>query len=373
MTAEQLPLGLDEGSGGAGAPAFVTPMRAQPVAEPFDSPDYLFETRWGGIRALVAIAGGGVRLHSRRLGDLTSRFPELRLLAYAAAEQPLLLDGEIVIVDERGHPQFDTPQWRLRLVDEQLIAAEALRHPACFLASDLLYRGQRWLLRDPLQRRKRQLAEALHQSDCLYLAEYFEAEGRALYEAAVESQLEGILAKPRDGLYTPGGFGGGWLAVGRERETLVVGGCSMQIAGGRRTMDLLLGGYDASGRLIFVSAVQPPDDDALQADLLRVLNALQVDQPPFAETPPYIGFWVRPELVVSVSFNRRSGKPTFERVRLDVPPDECLLAADAPLPARPSREERPRLTMLTTMALPLDISSEPAPPRPALRLLDDAS
>jgi len=353
-------------------------MRARLISEPFDSSEYLFETRWSGIRALAFVAGGQVRLHSRRLGDLTARFPELALLRESAAEQPILLDGEIVVVNERGQPDFEAPQWRLRLLDPRLIETEAVRHPACFLASDILFRGQRWLLAEPLQRRKRLLSEALHQADCLYLAEFFDGEGRALFQAAVDSDLEGILAKPKNSLYAPGGFGG-WLAVGRGREELVVGGYSMQIAGGSRTIELLLGSYDPAGQLAFVTSVIPPQDETSR-ELFTVLNALQIDQPPFAESLPFIACWVRPELVVTVSFSPAPGgreprSPILERVRLDVAPDDCLLPADAP-ELRRARvpEPRPQLTMVSTLPLPLtvDTPAPPPAPRPPLRLVNES-
>ncbi len=373
--AEQLSFGFTDPP--PGLPAHVEPMRARPVGEPFDSPDYVFETRWNGIRALASLAGGRLSLRSRRLGVFTNRFPELAVLRQAAAEQPLLLDGEIVIVDERGRANIDAAQWRLRLLDQEMIEAEATRHPACFLVSDILFRGQRWLIGEPLQRRKKILAETVHQSECVYLAEVFESEGRALFQAAVESDLEGIIAKPKDSVYTPGSFGG-WLTVGRDRAELVIGGYSMQIAGGSRTIELLLGGYDAAGQLMFVMSVQPPSDDTQRNELFAVLNALQIDQPPFAENPPFIACWTQPELVVTVSFSRRQGQdemrfPVLERVRVDVSPDDCLLPVDAPSSERqPRKPPRPQLTMLTTLPLPLDAAARQPPDRPPLRLLDGA-
>jgi ATP-dependent DNA ligase len=371
----QLPLELG-GDALLELPAQPEPMRARPIAEPFDSPEYLFETRWNGIRALASIMDGQVRLHNHRLGDLSSRFPELRPLAQAAADQPLLIDGEIVIVDERGHPELDQPQYRLRLLDEQHILAEAMRQPACFLASDLLFRGRRWTVGEPLWRRKRWLAEALHPCDCLYLAEHFETEGRALFQAAVDSDLEGILAKPKDSVYAAGGTTG-WLAVAREREELVIGGYSLQIGpAGGRMVELLLGGYDAAGQFLFAAPAAPPEDEILRAELSAALNALQAEQPPFAEPPPFIACWVRPELVVTVNFGQRAGQagprvPFVERVRLDVAPDDCLLPGDMPAARpRPAPEARPQLTMLTTLPLPLEPAESEPRERPRLRLVN---
>lgn len=193
----------------------------------------------------------------------------------------------------------------------------------------------------------------------------------------MESDLEGIIAKPKDSVYTPGSFGG-WLTVGRDRAELVIGGYSMQIAGGSRTIELLLGGYDAAGQLMFVMSVQPPSDDTQRNELFAVLNALQIDQPPFAENPPFIACWTQPELVVTVSFSRRQGQdemrfPVLERVRVDVSPDDCLLPVDAPSSERqPRKPPRPQLTMLTTLPLPLDAAARQPPDRPPLRLLDGA-
>jgi ATP-dependent DNA ligase len=372
----QLPLGLDSGAS-LGLPDYVEPMRIQPVSEPFDSPDYLFETRWRGIRTIASISAGNVRLHNRRQGSLTERFPELELLSRAAAEQPLMLDGDVIVLDHRGRPDFDALQHRLRLVDAGLIREESLRQPACFLAYDVLFRDRRWLLSEPLSRRKRALAEVLHPSDCIYLSEPFDGEGHALYQAALDSELEGIVAKPKNGPYSPGGFGGQWLMVGCGHEDFAIGGYSMQIAAGERVVELLAGGYDAAGQFTFVTAVPPPSDEKLRNEIFAVLNALQIEESPFAKPPPFIACWVRPELVVSISFSRREGEsevryPMFERVRLDVAPDECLLAVDGPVFSAGAGEEvaKPRLTMLTTMPLPLGSEAgKPAPSRPHLRVV----
>jgi bifunctional non-homologous end joining protein LigD len=373
---EQLSLGLDA-AGAVGLPAQLEPMRARPASEPFDSPDYLFETWWNGVRVLASIAHGRVRLHNRRLGDLLAHFPELEPLGCSVGEQPAMLDGEIVIVDERGKPDQDALQRRLRLTDPSAIEAEAMRQPACLLVSDILFRGRRWLLTEPLQRRKRILADAVHPADCVYLAESFQGEGRALFEAAIESQLEGILAKPKDSLYQPGGFAGQWLAIGHERKELVVGGFSLHIAGGERAIELVLGGYD-SGQLVFVTSAPPPMEERARAELLALLNALQIDAPPFANSPPFIACWVQPDLVLTVRSSRRSGSrqmrfPAVERIRLDISPDDCLLASGAEagvsLPD-PAGEAHPRLTMLNTLALPFEGPPAQPTPRPRLRLVE---
>jgi bifunctional non-homologous end joining protein LigD len=341
------------------------PLRSAP--EPFDSPAYLFETRWGGIRALAFIEAGRVQIRNGRQGNVTDRFPELRDLRNSAVEQPLLLDGEIIIVDAHGHCELDLLQHRLRLIDPGLIAQAAADRPACFLATDVLFRGQQWLLGEPLSRRKRLLADAVHKSDTVFLAETFEADGRALFEAALESELDGIIAKPLGGPYTPGLPGGGWLAIAHDHQDLVIAGYSLNISGGSRQVELLAGAYQ-DGRLLYTASVHPPDDEALSTELFAVLNALQVNACPFATAPPIIACWVSPEVVVTISHRDRRAL----RVRLDVTPQECLLAGDTLVSAQdPPPSPRPLLTLLSTLALPFEPQSPSAPGRPNLMVVGE--
>ena len=370
MTPGQLPLRLEE-PGVIALPQGLEPVRIRRVARPFDAAGYLFESRWKGIRVLAAIERGKVSVRNRRLGELASRFPEAQLLRDAAVEQPLLVEGELVVLDARGRPDFDVLQHRLRLLDESLIDRESRERPACFLAVDILFRGQRWLLGEPLSRRKRLLAEALHASDFLYLSEPFEDEGRALFQATLDSDLEGIVAKPVASPYTPGTHGGGWLTVGKGSEELVVGGFNVFPGGGASEAELLLGSFDDTGRLTFVMTALPPPAEEARKELFAVLNAFQIDESPFGQPLPYLANWVRPEVVVTVDSEQRegSGAAVIQRVRLDVAPDECMLPIDAPSIATVTPNSRPKLTLLSTLPLPFQDGSAASGARPVLRIL----
>ncbi len=370
-------LSLELSGGPLALPRRLDPMLAQATAQPFDSPDYLFEVRWDSVRAVATIEDNRVTLHNRRLGEVQAHFPELTRMPDCLSETPVVLDGEIIIVDEVGRPDFDALQRRLRSVGSPAPTVSAGERTACYLAYDLLFRGNRWLTSEPLIRRKRTLAEIIKPSECVYVSEYFDSEGIALFDAVAESDLEGIVAKSKGGAYTPGSRANHWLAVKRsQRAEFVIGGYSVQISGGARSTQLLLGAYDLNGNLTYVGSSTAPTDDEQRTELFATLNALQVDQSPFHEPPRFVATWVRPDVVVTIHFGRwELGQPlrfpTFERIRFDVSPDECLLPL-APTPEGSTDQhvprKRPHLTMLTTLPLPLP--GQPMP-RPNLRIVSE--
>jgi bifunctional non-homologous end joining protein LigD len=97
-------------------PEFVAPMQASSVKEPFDSPDWIFETKLDGYRAIAVIdATGKARIWSRNRLPLERKFPTIRDAADQLNLRSTILDGEIVALDEEGIPRFQLlQQWQKR-------------------------------------------------------------------------------------------------------------------------------------------------------------------------------------------------------------------------------------------------------------------
>jgi bifunctional non-homologous end joining protein LigD len=157
---------------------------------PFDHPDWLFEVKYDGFRALACLEGGTVRLVSRK-GNTYKSLPALcRSLAACMTVSDAVLDGEIVYLGPDGKPQFYDLMRR--------------RGPQYFYAFDLLWlngRDQRGL---PLLERKRRLREIVPRapSPLLYV-DHVVGAGVDLFEAVGRNDLEGIVAKRADARYTP--------------------------------------------------------------------------------------------------------------------------------------------------------------------------
>ncbi|HJQ41861.1 MAG TPA: ATP-dependent DNA ligase, partial [Jatrophihabitantaceae bacterium] len=120
-------------------PEHVTPMLATLGGLPSSDDGWAYEMKWDGVRALVAVSGGKVRITSRNDRDVSVSYPELRPLADTLGRTRVLLDGEIVTFDDRGRPSFGRLQQRMHVASASAAAQLATSDPAVLLAFDLLY------------------------------------------------------------------------------------------------------------------------------------------------------------------------------------------------------------------------------------------
>lgn len=191
-------------------PGDVAPMWPVPLRDPFDSADFLFEPSWGGHRVLVFVepseqAGGGeIRIVDPSGLDLTPRLPELAGLAVRVAARSAVLDGELVVVDGAG--RADDHALRLRLSGQPSRAV-------ALLVFDLLHLDGRWLLGQPLEKRRAALRTALRPGDEVVVVPAIAGEGRALHAAVSAQGIAGILARRRTGPYLPGARSRLWRSI----------------------------------------------------------------------------------------------------------------------------------------------------------------
>ena len=313
-------------------PQTVKPMLARLARRPFDSPDHLYELKWDGIRALAFVDGGRFRLLSRKSKDITSTFPELSSLPEQVRGDRVVLDGELVCLDDLGHPSYLRLQQRLQNPDHPKVRS----NPVHFIAFDVLYLDGFPIMSDPLFTRKNILHNLLRASEVTQACDFIEKDGEAFFQATCELGLEGIVAKEKSGLYLPGKRSKSWLKVKRVRESeFVVGGYTFRGVRNEYFYTLLLGLYDNDGQLIFVGEVGAGISRSVAKELSRMLH-FHAGEQPFASLPNIqkLIFWCRPELVCQVGYGEftEHGKlayPVFKALRDDKSPAECLIA-DAP-------------------------------------------
>ncbi|MFB3814055.1 MAG: non-homologous end-joining DNA ligase [Terriglobales bacterium] len=318
-------------------PSVVRPMLATLVDGPFNGPDWLYEIKWDGYRAIAFVEEGKVRLVSRNQNDLTPQCPELASLADYVRARNAVLDGEICALDNQGRASFSLMQQRTGSLGHGFRRGQGDRSiPIVYYAFDLLYLDGFDLRRVDLEQRKRLLGEILATTDLVRFSEDF-PDGMALYQAARERGLEGIVAKRRRGCYLEK-RSREWLKLKiTQRQECVIGGYTDPRGSRENFGSIVLGLYDDRGRLIHVGQAGSGFTEATHADMWRRLQRLETDKNPFhgkveANRRTH---WVRPELVAEIKFiewthEGESGQvkmraPVFEGLRPDKSPRECVL------------------------------------------------
>jgi len=149
----------------------IIPMVARLVRDAFDREGWLFELKWDGFRAIAEKDKLGVRLYSRNQNDFKKRFPTIAQAVKALDH--VILDGEIVALDEHGHPRFVN-----RGPQEGTIV---------YYVFDLLRPGDKDLRSEPLSRRKSLLQKLLRKNDTLRYVDHITTEGLAMFGGAAGS------------------------------------------------------------------------------------------------------------------------------------------------------------------------------------------
>jgi bifunctional non-homologous end joining protein LigD len=281
-------------------PEHIEPMLAT-SGEPFDSPAHVFELKWDGVRAMAYAEHGTLRMHGRRRRDLAARYPELAFLA--ALPSGTVLDGELVVLQPGGRPDFGAIVGRENMAPARALVAAAQR-PVHYVVFDLLYRGgENWMTR-PFAERRAALAELLAAiaSPRLLTSDGVAAHGRALFAAAQQQALEGIVGKRLDAPYRPGERGDAWIKIKLQQQVhcLILGFEPDEIGDVRS----VIVASDFGGELRCVGKVGSGLTVAQRAELRRLLTARRASRP--LVDAGMAGQWVEPGLYCTVRFLERT-------------------------------------------------------------------
>jgi len=313
------------------------------AASPFSDPAFLYEIKWDGYRCLAYLEEGTV-LRSRNIKDLTAAFPELSRLHEQVQGLPALLDGEIVVLSDRG-PDFAALQERGRLKKAGHITVAAAQLPVVYIAFDILYHRNTPVMTRPLTERKQILHEAVTPGRHLVVPDYVRGEGEAYFLAAAAAKLEGVMAKRLDSPYLPGRRSPLWRKIRAVKSADAVI-CGYEPGTGNRPLaSLILGAYEG-GRLVYIGRVGTGFSEAEAATLHCALEKLRTPAPPLAVPQGRLRrpHWVLPLLVCTVNYAAvtRDGclrHPSFCGLRSDKSPEECLVPEAPSLLFAPKLEQ----------------------------------
>lgn len=287
--------------------------------------DWIYEVKWDGIRAMVSLDEGQIRIRSRNQNDITMAFPELLKAEDSFRATTALFDCEIVCLDPAGRPMFKEVINRMRQRSENAAARARSKNPAVCYVFDCLYLDGRPLVNEPIERRREWMADAIKSGTAYRVSQTVE-DGEDLFEAARKAGLEGIIAKKLGSFYTPGRRSDAWQKI----KT-------------RTTMDCLIIGYTRGkgdrGQAFGALHLARPNDnelhylgkvgtgfdsrtlDAVSAELAKVPEGKR----PIKEKPvdDAVSVWLKPTLWCEVQYasmtsNDTLREPVFVRMRPDL-------------------------------------------------------
>jgi bifunctional non-homologous end joining protein LigD len=324
-------------------PADVMPMLATLANEPPKAGEWLYEVKWDGFRAISYLKNGKAAIRSRNNKVFDKRFYPL----HSALEQwkvNAVVDGEIVVVDENGLPDFSALQtWR----------SEADGDLAYYLF-DLLWLDGKNLLDVPLAVRKQKLQQIIPDHPIIRLSENFDASGHELLDHINKMDLEGIIAKKADSIYMPGKRSRDWLKIKTEKhQEAVIAGYTKNQNSSKKFSSLLLGIYE-DGELQPIAPVGTGFTTKMQEQILEKLKPLITKKSPFRIVPdfnkptrfrpdpvPAEITWVKPEMVAEISYRTVSPDgsfrhPSFRGLREDK--NAAAVVREEPLQAPRSKK-----------------------------------
>ncbi len=285
-------------------PIFRTPMAALAVDTLPEGPEWSYELKLDGYRALIIKDGASIQLRSRNDKDLTPMYPAIVAAGRRIQAAQAVIDGEIVAVDAQGRPSFQALQHR----------GTHPTHSIVFFAFDLLHLNGKDLRALPLEARRADLAKVAEKSGLLLS---IELPGRVpdIVNAVRAMQLEGVVAKRKDSIYEPGERSRNWQKLKLEcHQEFVIGGYR---PASNNSIDALLVGYFDKQELRFAGKVRAGLVPHVKRDLARTLAKLRVDVCPFVDLPTEGSSrwgggvsvddmkemtWTKPEIVAEIQF-----------------------------------------------------------------------
>ncbi|ANE50657.1 DNA ligase D [Flavisolibacter tropicus] len=294
-------------------PANIKPAFATLVDEPFSDPQWLYEIKWDGYRALAYLNNTKVKLISRNNKPFTDKYAPV-----TAALKELginaVFDGEIVAIDKNGLANFQLLQnWQNAPVQLQ------------FYVFDILWLNGYDLTRLPLIERKKILCELIPPKDLiLRYSDHVIGNGSAFYKAALKQGLEGIMAKRADSIYEAGKRTADWLKIKvNKRQEVVIAGFTVPRKTRKFFGALLLGVYE-DDEFVYVGHTGSGFNTKSLKEIYDRLQPLVTNKSPFKKVPKtnMPATWVKPQLVCEIKFTEWTKEhiarhPIFMGLRTD--------------------------------------------------------
>jgi bifunctional non-homologous end joining protein LigD len=300
-----------------------------------DQEGWAFEMKWDGVRTIAYLAAGRVQLLSRKGRDDTAAYFDVVADLAAIDAETAILDGEVVVADSTGRPDFGLLQNRINLTRTADIERAAKTWPAQLMLFDLLELNGQSMIKRPYEERRAGLEELVkpRQGSRVQVPPIFDGDLEAARDTSKALRLEGVVAKRRTSVYQPGRRSQTWLKIKNHRaQEVVIGG--WRPGRGRRDggVGSLLMGVPTPEGLRYVGRVGSGFNDRQLDEIGARLEKLARKTSPLIDVPredARDAHWVSPSLVGEVTYGELTGPgrlrhPVWRGLRPDKSPADVV-------------------------------------------------
>lgn len=314
---------------------YITPMLCGSKDKPFSSPDWIFEIKWDGYRAIADLRKE-IQFYSRNGISYLEKFRKIAN-SLRLQQHEMILDGELVAYDDEGKPNF---QWLQQIGDKPNLNV-------IFQVFDLLWLNGHSTEELTLLQRKELLKEALVETEFIKYHDHVLENGEKFFQLIEKMGLEGMIAKKTDSVYQRGARTGDWLKI-KKQHTADVLICGFTAPKGTRKKfgSLILGRYD-DGELVFCGHTGTGFTDKVLTELHAKMTPLIIPESPFAATPKTNDkpTWLKPKLIAEIKYTEITSDhifrhPVFLHLREDLEPSDIDFVKDFKPEAPPAPQKK---------------------------------
>ncbi len=301
---------------------------------------FFYELKYDGYRIIAFIEENSVRLLTRNDNDYTNKFGDIaHSLVELAKGRPMVFDGEMVVTDDDGKSNFQALQGYLK--------NQKSKKPT-YIIFDLLALDGEDLRDQPLEKRKKILKDLLKDPpNNLYYSDHIVGNGKANFDAACDSNLEGVMGKKADSLYT-GNRDGSWIKLKCDnRQEFIIGGYTLTDKRKSGVSALLLGLYQGED-FIYVgragTGISQDDIDLLE----KKFKTLKRKKSYFKEAPKERSnekiTWLKPDLLAEIKFSEWTDdnllrQASYKGLKIDKNPSDMKIGKAGLLSGPPPKDE----------------------------------
>ena len=306
---------------------YIKPMLASVAAKAFNNDEWLYELKLDGYRAIAELDGKAVKLYSRNGLSFLDKYPSISA-ALQTFTHKAILDGEIVLLNDKGRPDFQKLQHYES--NEQ--------YPLVYYVFDLLMLDGQNITGLPLTERKELLKQLAGKNPVIQYNDHLEGDAIAFFKKVTEQNMEGIMAKKKDSTYHEGIRTKEWLKIKNiQTHEGVIAGYTNPRGSRQHFGALILGQYDENKQLQYIGHTGTGFNTETLATLWKQMQPLISSQSPFTEkikvNAPVT--WLKPKLVAELNYTEMTNDhimrhPVFIRIRTDKNPTEITMKEEAP-------------------------------------------